>query len=377
MYAFVSHESACEVLRLLSTGETPFGDVPRWPREVRRLPTAVACVSGQRDFRGSSAERCLGALGVTGRPVDLMVRTQESRSSGSEVRVHVWGGLLPVDSLLRLDEGLYASGPELAVIQLCSAQGKLDALLDAHVSAVRAETELLASLGLDERPVYDHPLHWERIRRLVAAVMVACEFAGTYRLGRGEGGTAYGVRPLMTMASLARACDDVGLSQGTRRARRVCGLAMDGSASPMETSLALLLSLPVDFGGFGLERPLLNCPLDVSGERGRVSDRDVVVPDLLWFGQRVILEYDSAEFHAAQGEDQAKKDAARANVLTALGFRVLRATPQTVRSLADVTLLARQIARLLDVELAETTPVQDLRRRRLFALLMPSARERG
>lgn len=377
MYAFVSHESACEVLRLLSTGETPVGDMPRWPHDVRRLPTANACVSGQRDFRGSSAERRLRALGVTGRPVDLMVRSQESRSSGREARIHVWGGLLPVDSLFRLDEGLYVSGPELAVIQLCSAQGKLDALLDAHVSAVRAETELLASLGLSESPVYDHPLHWERIRRLVAAVMVACEFAGTYRLGRGEGGTAYGMRPLMSMASLARACDDVGPSQGTRRARRVSELALDGSASPMETSLALMLSLPVDFGGFGLERPLLNCPLDVSGERGRVSDRDAVVPDILWFGQRVILEYDSAEFHAARGRGQAKKDAARSNVLTALGYRVLRATPQTVRSLADVSLLARQIARLLDVELAATTPVQDLRRRRLFALLMPSARERG
>lgn len=377
MYTFVSHESACEALRLLSTGKTPVRDLPRWPHDVRRLPTAAACVSGQRDFRGSSAVSRLRDLGVTGRPVDLMVRTQESRSSGREARFHVWRGLLPSGSLLRLDDELFVSGPELAVIQLCSAQGKLDALLDAHAQAVRAETELLDGLGLDERPVYDHPLHWERIRRLVAAVTVACEFSGTYRLRHGEKGAVFGARPLMSMESLARACADVGPSQGTRRARRVSELALDGSASPMETSLALMLSLPVDFGGFGLERPLLNCPLDVSGERGGVSDRDAVVPDILWFGQRVILEYDSAEFHAARGSARVEKDAARANVLTALGYRVLRATPQTVRSLADVTLLARQIARLLDVELVATTPVQDLRRRRLFSLLMPNTRERG
>ena len=120
-----------------------------------------------------------------------MVPSQAARSSGKAARFHVWGGVVPAGSMLRLGDELLVSGAELAVVQLCSAQGKLDALLDAHADAVRAETGLLAELGVDARPVVDHPLAWERIRRLVAATTVACEFAGTYRLAAGGRPVAY------------------------------------------------------------------------------------------------------------------------------------------------------------------------------------------
>ena len=102
-----------------------------------------------------------------------------------------------------LGGGLLSCGAELIVIQLCSAQSKLDALLDAHASAVRAEAELAAGLGLEEGPTIDHPLKWERIRRLIAAAVVACEFAGTYRLPAGEKNVSYRASRLMSSASLA------------------------------------------------------------------------------------------------------------------------------------------------------------------------------
>ena len=44
-------------------------------------------------------------------------------------------------------------------------------------------------------------------------------------------------------------------------------------------------------------------------------------------------------------------------------------------TVADVELLARQVATLLGVELDTPSEVQKLRRRRLFALLMPQRRE--
>lgn len=140
--------------------------------------------------------------------------------------------------------------------------------------------------------------------------------------------------------------------------------------------MALLLTLPVEFGGFGLERPLLNQAVDVRGARGTLSDRDYVTPDFVWPSQRVALEYDSDEFHARRGERQLGRDATRANILTSLGYHVLRVTPQVARSLAGLSLLARQIAYVLDVELVEATPLQELRRRKLYLQLMPAVRER-
>lgn len=371
MYAFVSHESACEALRQLSRA----GAMPdRWPWSPCRLPSADACVSGQRDFRNSGAEKSLRALGCVSTPVDLLVPAQAARSSGKAARFHVWSGVLPAGSLLAVGPDVLVSGPELAVIQLCSVQGKLDALLDAHVDAVRAETGLLADLGLDDRPVVDHPLEWERVRRLVSATVVASEFAGTYRLGWGDASATYGLRPLMSAESLEHVIAEVGESPGTRRARRVRELMVEGSASPLETSLALMLTLPVEFGGFGLAKPLLNRPIDVSAYRGSLSDRDEVSPDFLWAERRVALEYDSAEFHGGRDRSRSRTDAVRANILATLGYCVLRATPDTIRSLPDLTLLAHQVAHVLGVELAPTTPLQSLRRRKLYMQLMPSVR---
>lgn len=367
MYAFVSHESACDVLRLV-------GDAPRWPASARPLPSAKDCVSGQRDFKKCRLGERLSSLGLSAPPVDLIVPAKGSRSSGSLVRAHAWNGAVPSRSMLGLGDGLLVSGPELVVIQLCSAQGKLDALLDAHASAVRAEVELAAELGLEERPAIDHPLKWEHIRRLIAATVIACEFAGTYRLPAGEKNVSYRAPRLMSAVSLESAIAEVGETPGTRRATRVCGLMLEGSASPMETVLGLMLTLPVEYGGFGIEMPQLNRPLDVSSCRGELADRDVVTPDFLWPERHVAIEYDSDEFHAARGAGQSARDAARANILTALGYRVFRVTSRVVRAPESVALLARQVAHALGVELEPTTPLQDLRRRKLYLELMPRAR---
>ena len=364
MYAFVSHESACDLLRLV-------GDAPRGPSVAKPLPAADACVSGQRDFRRRGVDERLRALGLTERPADLLVPSRSSRSSGGLARFHSWSAPVPRRSLLDLGDGLLVCGPELVVIQLCMAQGKLDALLDAHASAVRAEAELVAELGVAEKMVVDHPLQWERIRRLVAATVIACEFAGTYRLPAGEKNVSYRAARLMSGERLAEAVADVGETPGAYRALRVCDLMLEGSASPMETVLGLMLSLPTEFGGFGLEKPRLNCPVDVSSFRGRLADRDVVTPDFLWPERRVAVEYDSDEFHAARGEGWSTRDAVRANILTALGYRVFRVTSQTVRSLAGVSLLAGQISHALGAEPRPTTPLEDLRRRKLYLQLMP------
>lgn len=364
MYAFISHHSACEALRALDA--LP----PVWPPKPRRLPVSGDCVSNQRSFKALARELDLASFGVTSSPIDLLVPDQAMRSRGKGARFHVWSGLVPEGSMFRLAEKLLLSGPELVVVQHCGTQSKLESLLDRHVQAVHAERETMAMLGLDERPVYDDPRARDSIERLVAAVLIACEFAGSYRLGACEGGTRYHVSPLMSKESLGRVIASLEGTANKTRAAEVAGLFYEGSASPMETALALMLTLPVNLGGLGLPRAELNAPVDVTEARGVLSDRDEVVPDMLWRFWRVVIEYDSAEFHEMRGTRQLEEDARRANILTACGYHVLRVTPGALRTVHDVELLGRQVAQLLGVELEEPSEVQAIRRLRLFSMLM-------
>lgn len=111
MYAFVSHESACAALRLLSSSGLGMEGLNRWPAAARRLPPVTECVSGQRDFRRDADAALVGA-GVTDRPIDLLVPERRARSSGKTARFHLWSRVIPAGSMLEVGPGLLISGPE-------------------------------------------------------------------------------------------------------------------------------------------------------------------------------------------------------------------------------------------------------------------------
>lgn len=365
-YAFLAAGSACEVLRSFSARE--WAALPRWPDAPRRLPPSEACVCGQRDAARLLGEDGLAARGLAADHVHLLVPARKGRSSGSAATFHVWSGPVPVGGFVRLGKKLFASAPELVILQACGAVSRLEPLLDDFVAAVDAERETLSLLGLDlTHEVVDNPREWEQIRRLVAAAALACEFSGTYRIG--ANGARYHMPPLMSVSGLRDAAVAAGPSVASRRGLRVAELALDRSASPMETALALILSLPVEYGGFGLGKPLLNEAISLPRV---LSTFKAVAPDLLWPETCVALEYDSDEFH--RGDSSSGRDTERWNALTAEGYRVLRATPTSVRSLAGMELLAKQLACALGVAPKEPNDVQRLRRGKLFAELMPKSR---
>ena len=144
-----------------------------------------------------------------------------------------------------------------------------------------------------------------------------------------------------------------------KRAVDVARIAFDNSKSPMETSLALILTLPIEFGGFGLPRPELNRNIDVSGWRGILSDRNTICTDMWWEDHGVALEYDSFSFHGKQGEARRTSDAIRSNILASLGCCTLRVTPGVIRTLEGTALLVRQIAVRLNVESRQPTRRRD------------------
>lgn len=56
----------------------------------------------------------------------------------------------------------------------------------------------------------------------------------------------------MSVSSLREFSARVCRGPAAWRAQRIAELALDGSASPMETALALLLTMLVELGGFGI-----------------------------------------------------------------------------------------------------------------------------
>ncbi len=374
MHGFVCCESAVEAIRRLSARRA-WQEARPWPEAARLLPVWGDCVARQGDFKKLAAEVDLASLGIEKRPVDLLVPQSRLRSQGKGAVFHVWSIPVPPGACRLVEPSLVVSGPEFVILQLCGSFARLDAFLDEFVQSIKAQSELLREAGEPSRNlVAEWPHKWEQKRRLVAVTVLACEFAGTYRLGGRDGAARYDCEPVMSARSLRATIDGVYPNAAARRALAVADLMLEGCASPMETALALMLTLPVDFGGFGIKKPLLNVSIavDEPGDGPRS-----VKPDFLWAEERLALEYDSAEFHADKGAVLAARNAARSNALVAAGYRVLRVATHNVSTLEGTDLLASQIAKLLDVELATPDEIQMQRRRRLFIELFPGGTDRS
>lgn len=369
MYAFLSHSSACDALRTLGGHVSDFR---RWPSHPRRLPRYGDCVSTQGTFRAYAREVDLQAYGVGNDSVHLLVPSASSRSRGKSATFHVWSRTLPAHSLCRLNDTLFASTPEFVLLQMAAQNYRSEGLIDDFVKKDQAARELLKQIGSNETPVYDDPFAWERKSRLVSMALVATEFAGFYRLPTALHDTLYREKPLVTLQDQYAFLGANSNLYGVSRIRRALALSFDRSASPMESALALMLSLPVEFGGFGLPKPELNKSVPTKQFASMWDGGPFITPDLQWEDYKVAVEYESDEFHNRLGTSRADSDAVRANVLTAMGYAVFRATKGTIQSISNIMRLARQVAQTMGGEVADPSEDEAIRRQKLHVLLMGS-----
>lgn len=367
MYAFLCNQSSLEALRHL--GDDAFG-LPRWPQTPRRLPRWGDCISKQRELKTYRQEVDLPSYGVASIPVHLLVPEASSRSHGKQALFHVWKHPIPSCSLLRLENTLFASTPAFVILQMASYNQKSGPIIDQFVEELHDAQQIQVMTGNPKPPPYDNPFEWSRKERLIQIALVASEFAGTYRLPVADKDTTYQLTPFMTLDDVRNLADTVPHLYGYTRVQTALGFAFERSASPMETALALMLTLPVEFGGYGLPRPTLNEQLPTGPFTTLWEGGSHITPDLLWKAAMLVIEYESDEFHGSQGPAKATDDATRANVLSAMGYSVLRATPGNVRSQIELDRLARQVAAKLGVGLAEPDDLTLIRRHKLHATLM-------
>lgn len=250
-------------------------------------------------------------LGIPSGHLDVIVGADNSRKKTQGVTTY-WERKPTKDTkrhpwYYRVDEGVYVAGPELCFLQL-------------------ARTYSLAEL-----------------------VRLGFELCGGYSIeGRVERGFS-DRSPLTTKEKLTSFLETASGHAGMRAARKAAQYVLDNSASPRETDLAMMLCMPVHYGGYGLRGAELNAEIDPSNSLRNstrlLADRRTYKPDIFWRKQRVIVEYDSNYAHALTRK--ITLDSSRRNSLQSMGYSVVTVSNDLIRSTAAMDRVVRGLCKAL------------------------------
>lgn len=188
---------------------------------------------------------------------------------------------------------------------------------------------------------------------IVPLVALGYELCGVYAM-LPEGPATQRETPLTSRSSLQAFAGRARGHRGCRCAARALRYVRDGSASPMETVLVMLLCLPNKLGGYGIPWPELNYRVNVPSAARRLADRVYCLCDLCWPDQRLALEYDSDMYHSSV--DRRESDSRRRNTLLSLGFTVVSVSRGQVMDGGALNRLAHQVAKQLGWRLRYKDP---------------------
>jgi len=287
------------------------------------------------------------------KPLHVLVGSKNARKASKSLYCHITLAEIPDGSFVRMPSGLIVSSPELCFLQMASELSFID----------------LIRLGY--------------------------EFCGSYRLDKGSDPDK-GFRsdpPLTSVKKLSSYAAKAVNLKGCKNARRAINFVADGSASPMETVLAMLLTLPYRLGGYGFPKPMLNYRIDVPfGAYESNNDFPALVTitsagtittksfsasadiskyycDLYWPEKKVAVEYDSDAFHT--GSDRIAKDAIRRNALTSAGVTVITVSRSQITTAALLRNLAEDLSKLLGKRLTYSVNEFTYRQGKLLDQLVP------
>ena len=181
-----------------------------------------------------------------------------------------------------------------------------------------------------------------QVLSLQGLIALGYEICGFYSLRQSGSGICRRRRPLTTAARLRSFADGASGVYGAKKARRAARCVIDGAASPAETSLAMMMTLPYSLGGYGLPAPRLNHRVGCLGQMSGIyaSAKDHMICDAVW--PHVVVEYDSEQEHGTY--KAMEKDALRRNNLS-LSTAILQATKNMLTDPKSTDHLADLIAR--------------------------------
>lgn len=244
-------------------------------------------------------------------PIHVMTNNHAQRGSCRCIRIHLSTESLPPGSLYAVTDQIRVTSPELTL------------------------------------------LHLARSLRLLPCIELACEWCGTYALGPVTLDCEFDCMPITDTTRLRGLVRQHPAIRGSSAVRQMLRRIGEGLASPSETAVFLLLTLPSKLGGFGIPLPLANQQIPLRGTPFEdLSEHLYFVADLLWYHATLIVEYDGKEDHELTPQKIAE-DKERRSVLAAMGYTVIVITRHDLESLHAFRRKARQIALALGVSLPE------------------------
>jgi len=229
--------------------------------------------------------------------------------------------MLPEGCFVNVGDGLYISTPEFCFLQMAN-EYSLASLMELGL-------EICGSYSL---PTTAHSSQGQESSQ----------------------GAMYDLQRLTSIKRLETFCSRMQGWPGVRKATKALRYIADGSASPKETILFILLVLPYKYGGYGLPIPELNGRIVPEKSKGPFSGRGFYRGDLVWREARIVAEYNSGSKHA--DPVRMSLDAIRRNDLALVGYSEITVTWEQLRNMKLFDKVARQIASGIGRELRYKNP---------------------
>jgi len=268
-------------------------------------------------------------------PLDVTVSTAGSRRTSSIFKSHVFAGQMPDRCLINIGEGFLVASPELCFFQMAS-----------------------------ELP-------------FAKLIELGYELCGTYSLPTGGladearkagGGAIYNLEPLTSVKRLSAFVTQMSGRHGVKRAIQALQYIVDGSGSPMETILSILLVLPYRLGGYGFTLPEMNRRIDPKAAAAKNPGKQFYKCDLLWKKHAVAVEYDSKLHHSE--ERNISVDSIKRGDLDLSGVYVITVTDKQVYQVEELEKVARRLASKMGRRIQIRYPKFSTRHSELRSLLL-------
>lgn len=307
MAVFIGHKTALAFWR---SGRLPQEFMPSRAGIEGKVPSREEIQHAQRQI-GVQQTRVLGGLPLLEERLDILVGDPAARRNSSAAKCHVWRDPVLGKSFVKIADGCYMSTPEACFLQLAK---RLD-----YVDLLMAGMELCGTFGIDPREP------------------------------GGFVSRKWGCTP-SNQESLLRYAQKAKRAHGRAKALKAAGRLANGSASPKEAQLYLLLCLPRCEGGYGLGKPLLNKRVRVVGgeavvvgEKSGLGLVETRRPDLYWHDGKIALEYESDDWHA--GAADLSRDSKRRGDLEFANVHVMTVTKKQLYRSDLLDKVARVVAR--------------------------------
>lgn len=135
---------------------------------------------------------------------------------------------------------------------------------------------------------------------MIALLELGYELCGSYQTKRTGTSSAYQVEPLSSVRSLADFAARNPSLRGAAKAAKALRYVADNSASPRETKKAILLGLPMMYGGYGLGIPRMNYEVKANPAAQALTGKSCFRCDLCWPEAKLDVEYQSRESHSGE-----------------------------------------------------------------------------